>query len=405
MRVLFIAPQFPWPATCGQQQRTLGLLRAIAERHQVILTAPAVDDLAERLKGIRHLVRQFVPVPQSAKEYRTVDVAQSRLKRWWQYCGDLRSTIVPLSCRLARDTWARAIADLSGVDVAVCRYSSLMGVLAGMPANRVVLDADDLRYVVLRRTAIHGTTGWERGLAAFEAVRAFLYEQSLFRRVAQTLVCSQADLARVRAPNKTIIRNGIDLPDAKWVQRLPEKNTLVFVGSLLYDPNADGLRWFVRRVWPLLRSRIPDIRLYVVGHGATAAGLPFAVVPGIELIGKVDHPAEWISSALVSIVPLWCGGGTRIKIAESLGYGRCVVATRVGAEGYEGVTAEHGLFRCNAPQEMADVISDLVTHSDRTLAAGRVGRQLVEQRFTWDRVTATLGDDLVRWVRQGALSP
>jgi len=138
--------------------------------------------------------------------------------------------------------------------------------------------------------------------------------------------------------------------------------------------------------------------LQVVGKGGSAGTLGFANIPGVEIIGEVERPCDWVSQALLTIVPLKHGTGSRIKIAESLACGRPVVATSIGAEGFELVRPDQGLILTDQPAAMADAIETLVRSPQQAREIGVAGRRLAERLFSWETITASLADDVERWV-------
>jgi glycosyltransferase involved in cell wall biosynthesis len=202
----------------------------------------------------------------------------------------------------------------------------------------------------------------------------------------------------VRATHVSVLPNGVDLPDDESPAQAPEPDSLVFVGTMHYDPNAEGLRWFLDRVWPRVRQLRPAARLRVVGRNADQRNLPFACRTGVELVGQVPQVHPYFHQAAVSIVPLLSGMGTRIKILESLACGRPVVATHIGAEGLNDLDQSHGLSRADPPDRFARCVADRLADPAGGLALGASGRARIEQAYSWDAVTRHLAADVERWV-------
>ena len=110
--------------------------------------------------------------------------------------------------------------------------------------------------------------------------------------------------------------------------------TLIFVGTLGYAPNADGIAWFVSRVWRRLQRNLHfRVRLLIVGRDPSSAVMRLRSQRGIELAGNVPDVGPLYRRADLAIAPLRAGGGTRIKIIEAAAHGVPMVATRLAAEG------------------------------------------------------------------------
>jgi glycosyltransferase involved in cell wall biosynthesis len=108
---------------------------------------------------------------------------------------------------------------------------------------------------------------------------------------------------------------------------------VLFVGN--YEPNRDGVRWFVRHCWPGLHRLHPTSRFRVVGYGSwSELADEFQDVAGVDFVGGVaDLAAEYARARLV-ISPLFSGGGTKVKVIEACAFGRPVVATALSGRGF-----------------------------------------------------------------------
>lgn len=134
------------------------------------------------------------------------------------------------------------------------------------------------------------------------------------------------------------------MPAVKRVRDVArDHSSMLFVGTLGYLPNEDGIGWFIREILPRIRAAAPAIRLRVVG-----AGLPekpsLLIADGVDLVGPVPDVGPEYARAGQLVVPLRAGSGTRIKILEAFRHGTPVVATRIGAAGLDVVDGEHSLI-------------------------------------------------------------
>jgi len=134
----------------------------------------------------------------------------------------------------------------------------------------------------------------------------------------------------------------------------------VFLGLLSLPHNDDGIRWFLRSVWPSVLSRLPDARLRVIGRDirpelqALAAGLADTV----SVDGYVADLSDALGRAAAMINPLRFGSGVKLKVIESLGRGVPVVSTPIGAEGI-GHGPSTGVLVAQDPAEITDLMCSL----------------------------------------------
>ena len=406
MKILVVNFDIPWPLHSGGRQRTFALIRTLARRHEVTLAALAdPSDQDERIAPLRGMLAGFLPIAFEAN-HRLGQPTGTRMRRLCATMQDLARTPLPFEQRLKDPENGTVLAPhFSAFDAAVCRHLRMMPFLDGFPRDCIVLDIDDVPYVGLGRSALNGTHGWGAPLVALEMLRTYFYTHNLTRHLARTLLASPRDMARFGCPRRSLVPNGIDLPDPARLQIQPRPHHLIFVGSASYDPNVEGLRWFLRHVWPRVRQELPAATLQIVGRDANARTLPFVRGEGVEMVSDVPETTSWFAAATLSIAPLLNGMGTRLKILESLACGRPVVSTRIGAEGLEDIGEFAGLIRVRGPQAMAARIVALLRDPSLALELGSRGRAWVEGRYTWDATTAILASDFEHWIGAARATP
>src|SRR5207302_4004164 len=144
---------------------------------------------------------------------------------------------------------------------------------------------------------------------------------------------------------------------------LADAPTLVFTGTLSWGPNIDGLTWFCTDVLPLVRARVPDVRLDIVGREPLPEVEALARLAGVSVHADVPSVVPWLEQARVAVVPLRIGSGTRIKALEAMAAGRPVVGTSVGLEGLDIEDGVHALV-ADEPPTLADAVVRVLTDDE-----------------------------------------
>lgn len=168
------------------------------------------------------------------------------------------------------------------------------------------------------------------------------------------------------------IHGGVDLAAFAPRQPIAADRKLGFLGSLEWQPNLQGISWFVAEVWPLLRERHSDLELHVAGKNPPDSMRDWDV-PGMHFHGMVAEAAAFMESCHFFILPLLSGGGMRIKLVEAMANGRCCISTRVGAE---GIDLEDGgdIVLADTPEEWLAAIGDLLAHPAKSQEIARRGQ-------------------------------
>ena len=256
----------------------------------------------------------------------------------------------------------------------------------------LVLDEHNIEYDVIRRTS-EGTAAFGRRIYHEINWRKLKREElSAWKRFDGVVVTSDRDerlLKRDDASVRTaVVPNGVDLSSFIPSEAPTDPCTLLFVGVMNYFPNTDGVTYFVREVLPTVRAAHPDVRLKIVGMNPPEAVKSLGD-GHIEVTDVVDDPRPYLDSSTVVIVPLRVGGGTRFKIVEAMAKGKPIVSTRIGAEGIE-VSHDRELLLADDADSFAREVGRLLTDPELAKRLGRAGRQLAEQRYSWESALTRL---------------
>ena len=164
------------------------------------------------------------------------------------------------------------------------------------------------------------------------AAGAMVAEELALAHDVDAIVCvneAEAEAFRRRGLPVHVLGHSIACTDT--VSRWDERSGFLFIGRLLERdaPNWQGLAWFIKEVWPLIRAALPTATLSVVGrlHAEQAA----LEAPGVRLLGTVRDLAPYYAEARVFIAPIHLAAGVPLKVIEASATGLPVVGTSLMA--------------------------------------------------------------------------
>jgi glycosyltransferase involved in cell wall biosynthesis len=285
------------------------------------------------------------------------------------------------------------IAILEGVQLG--GYLSLLRSAECRPA--VVCDWHNVESEILERySANAGAQSAARKLyARMAAGKLERYERWFVNQCDMHVVVSERDRdALVHRYGSTrpvvLVDNGVPLDYFSAAEGpAPKRFRVLFSGAMDYHANVEAAAWFAAGAWPAIRSAAPDTVFSIVGRKPTQAVAALAAQPGIEVTGTVPDVRPYYREALVAVVPLRVGGGTRIKILEAMAAGVPVVSTGLGAEGLAAVPGEHYVLADSAG-EISAAVTALLRDPEKSARLSDAGRELIRRRYDW----ASLGDQL-----------
>jgi glycosyltransferase involved in cell wall biosynthesis len=227
-------------------------------------------------------------------------------------------------------------------------------------------------------------------------------EQSLYKIVDAVFACSDEDKETLMKMNMGKLKvetvpNGVNVPGKKYNETVNEEKTqfLIFCGSLWSIPNAEGLHWFCKKIWPPVLNEFPGLKLLVVGIGDLPQKYEEAYnTPSAEFTGAVDDVKPWYNKAAISVVPLITGSGTRLKILEAMGMGVPVISTTIGAEGIE-YTDDKEIIIADKENDFANKIIALLKDKNKRERLSIEARNLAVLKYDWD----VIGDKMESFLK------
>ncbi|MGD1919027.1 MAG: glycosyltransferase family 4 protein, partial [Pleurocapsa sp.] len=160
---------------------------------------------------------------------------------------------------------------------------------------------------------------------------------------------------------------------------------ILFMGTMSYYPNIDGVLYFVEEILPIVWQQKPDISFCIAGREPPKIIQNLAVDnPLIEVIADPEDMSLVAAKCNISVVSLRSGSGTRIKILHSMAMGLPVVSTSVGCEGLDISDRQH-LVIYDLPSNFAQVIVEFFENQELWQLLQNNGRQLVENNYNWTK--------------------
>ena len=207
-----------------------------------------------------------------------------------------------------------------------------------------LVDFDDLmsKFRTRQVRSAGSTYGPQRRALAHLDARIIAGQESAIARSWDAVsVCTEEDARSLRDLDA---RRVLRIPNIMHRDRLPPRTPdgrfrILFIGNLGFVANIAGLRAFIEDSWPLLRAAVPEAELAVVGMNPTSEVIELTSRHHVALHANVPSVEPFYAACDATITPILFGSGTRIKILESMAYGRPMVSTSVGAE---GMGLEHG---------------------------------------------------------------
>ncbi len=384
MRILWIKSDFLHPTTRGGQIRTLEMLKRLHRRHEIHYVA--FEDRAQPegpARAAEYCARAY-PVEASIPPHGSPRFAA-------QLAAGLFSQAPVAVLRYRSRPMRRLVAQLlaqESFDSVVCDF--LAPALNIPDLEGCILFQHNVETLIWRRRLEQARDPLRRFYLRRQAQRMFELERRVCRAARAVVAVSAPDAQLMRTlfgvSRLWEVPTGVDVESFAPPPVSPPLADLVFVGSMDWLPNIDGVGYFVREILPRIRRRRPDCTVAIAGRRPPAEIADLARRdPRILVTGTVSDIRPYLWGAKVSVVPLRIGGGTRLKIYESMAARVPVVSTTVGAEGLE-VKPGEDLLIADTAGHFADRCMELLDDASQRRRLADGAWELVASRFSWEQV-------------------
>jgi glycosyltransferase involved in cell wall biosynthesis len=398
MHILFLTQVLPYPLDAGPKVRAYYTLRYLASKHKVTLLSfvrpsdpPAAVDHLRSLCAAVH----------------TLPMLRSPWRDGWHL---LRSLATDSPFLIARDwmpemAWLieRIVHESGAIDAVhadqlwMAPYALHAKEAANGRQPQIVLDQHNAVFQIPRRLAEHEGNPLKRLVLSLEARKLVRFEQETCRQFDHVAWVTEEDRMALRQTQTNGHASGqkeeltipicVDPQSTRTVQPRNHRCRVTFLGGMHWPPNAEGIAWFAREVWPRVQAQVPDSVLTLIGKQPPALFTKDLNAPpeSIDVTGYVEDLNPYLEETAVFIVPLHAGGGMRVKILDAWCWGLPVVSTAIGAE---GLAACHGqnLLLADSAEEFAAAVVQLLQKPDLAKTIGYGGRQTVEAQYNWQHI-------------------
>lgn len=382
MKIVVLAPRFPFPLDKGDRLTVFHLLRYLSQRHEVSLVCfmepdqdPAwvekVEPFCERVETIA-------------------------LKSWRAYSNCLLGLMgsTPLQMNYYSDPSMTA-----AVEKLVAEWQPDLVYAHTIRMGQYSRPLDESLTKVLamqismtlnyRRLAEHASDPISRFVNNTEYKKVRDFEADFARQFDKVLLISEHDLAAIEQKepltNVFFSPHGVDFeyfsPDATVAKR---PNSLIFTGNMNYAPNTDAIQYFYDEVFPLVQQEIPDVELRVVGANDNEAVKALGTDPAVTVTGRVPDLREYTNQAQIALAPIRIGAGLQNKVLEGMSMGLPMVVTSVANEGIKAIPNENILIGDTAQAFAAQVISLLQDEAKRK-QIGAAAREFIVEKWSWEK--------------------
>jgi glycosyltransferase involved in cell wall biosynthesis len=390
--LLMITIELPFPPTSGGRMKSWNMVDFLGRHYELGVACPVKYGDSELVAfasktSLKHFLTSKVEKPRNA-----ISLLKSYLLN------------IPINVYRSRSTrLKRLITEIADqYDIILLDHYESSWYLPENFKGKVILHTHNATYLMWERYAKSDASLPYRLVTWLEAIRVKHYEKRAAALAdlvfaspndIDNLVAIGVDRSKCRVTYHLGDDSQLELPSLKFSET---EKALLYIGTLNWEANIDGLLWFFESVWPEVRTLHPDLYFYVVGGKPDPRLLDAGKhLPGVEFTGFADELEPYFQKARLFMAPLRFGSGIKVKVLNSMCRGMPIITTPVGSE---GLIAEHmvhlSITDIDKPADMVKAIDILLTDEHQWSAMEQASRALVTEHYTWKKVLGYMVEEI-----------
>jgi glycosyltransferase involved in cell wall biosynthesis len=392
-RVLFITPQIDWPPVSGGMFKTHKMIEGLAKEFQLdIIVLSSVDKIClEHLKQLNvDTVFEF-PVEARRRKRSAVNFLKSI------FSG------IPISVFRVRHEACidHVLSQHKKYDSLFCDHFTTFQYVEKIVHKCILMHEHNAEYQIWKRMCSE-TANWLLKCALyFEAARVKYYEKKIGFKCSKVFCVTEADrdfLLSIGNDGRKykVIPSGGDEALLLSPEICIDKNKfqLVYVGTLTWEANLDGLIWFLEKCWPIVQSKYPSAKLDIIGRNPPSRLINKVLGhAGVKINGYVEDLEPFYRQSRAFIAPIFYGAGIKIKNVNALLRGLPLITTTIGAEGIPIVNGQDFLL-ADTSEEFTRQIENVFDDPVRAAEIGGNGRRVASKQYRWREIQDKLCDEI-----------
>lgn len=383
-----LTPYLPYPLLSGGQIRTFNLLKKLSKKHQITLFALIKEDSEKQyIAELEKYCSKVEVFKRSKKPFTIKNIIKTAF-----------SSFPFLVIRNhAKETVTAVQKELKSGDYDLI-HAETFYMMPHIPQTKVpiLLVEQTIEYLGYESFAKRIKIPFLKPLLSIDIAKIRKWEHHYWDSCTKLIVMSEEDKnfisSQIEDGSKIdVVSNGVDVEwFAQKEKSLPENLTILSVGTFKWLPNVEAVQFLVEHVWPKIKKKLPQAKLWIVGNAPTKEVFDYQKKDSsITVTGGIPDIRDAFNGAHVLVAPVFSGKGTRYKILEAMASSTPIVATSTAVEGL-GVKHNQHVLIANSAEKMASETARLLSNIDLRKELAKNSKKFVSQNFDWQPISEKL---------------
>lgn len=375
MKILYLSAYLPGRGLHGGSSRIFELLHYLHRRHEItLITFKNRNDDDSRIQDLKRMCRKLHIIPLSEKR----PFYLFPFEPFVDYISD------EFENRLQK------VVSKEKFDLVQYEYVQ-MGIYRKLiPDIPSCLTEHEINFLAYKNYIPFLKTAREKMKTYYNSLQMMKRELEILQTMDRIICMNQTEAEELRGyvdeQNIAVLPHGVDTDYFKPMEaEQPEPYAIGFFGAYHHYPNVDAVLYFVDKIFPLIKTRVPAAHFFVIGIKPPPELLALNQRADVTVTGFVPDIRPYLARCQVIVAPLRLGLGMRVKMLEAMAMGKPLVATELACRGLDIADGQQAII-ANTEESIAEGVCYLL--QDRLCAdnLGREARKAVEEKYDYTSV-------------------
>lgn len=390
-KILLLTHQLPYPPKSGGTVKSWNYVSFLAKKYALSVGCLLKDDDEKHLEDFQRNIQLEALYTKALKVKRSpINLAKSYL-----FSSSLNVF------RNYSSEFKRQIAEVAAAfPVLIVDHYEMFQYVPKSFSGKVIMHTHNAEFMLWQRMSELTNNPVKKLILKLEANRVKKYEKATFSR-SDLIYSTPSDIELYEnhgfdtAKHKVTYHLGNDsllkLPQLEFERT---EKAITFIGTLSWEPNIDGLVWFLTHCWKTIKKQEPDCKLYILGSKPDNR-ITDAANGDSQIIftGFVKNLEDYLRITRVYIAPLRFGSGMKVKVLEGLYRGTPTVSTSVGAEGL-AVESGKEIMIADTAELFANHCLELLKNNDLWNGLRDNSRKVAAEKYCWSPLFKMMDEEL-----------
>ena len=329
--ILFLTTQLPFPPKSGGTIKSWNYVQFLARNYRLSIASLLKDDDEKHVENFK----QAIQLEHFVSEKLSIERTPLNLLKSYFFspCLNVFRNYAPAFSRQVDEL-------LQSTDAVIVDHYEVFQYVTKNFKGKVIMHTHNAEFMLWQRMSELTNNPIKKLILKIEAIRVKKYEAVIFNQ-SDLIYSTPSDIELYKRHGFSTKKHQItyhlgndtllQLPDLNFSST---EKAITFIGTLSWEPNIDGICWFIDYCWRTIKAKHPDCKLYILGKSPDERIYKAAKKdPQIIFTGFVKELDTYLQKTRVYIAPLRFGSGMKVKVLEGLYRGTPCVTTSVGAEG------------------------------------------------------------------------